>query len=170
MIVFKDVVTGEDLFSDAYRYEIVDDLYYLVHGKYVTRKDNADYNIGSNPSQEEEEEGVEEASTSGIDICLDNNLEELKDMTTFPQFRDAYKSYTKKTKAKVLEYDSNFDFKKCSDGVKKFFKIVESKVDDCQFFTPVSFEGVTIPCYGEDDKGEKYALMFFKDLIRQEKM
>ena len=26
---------GEDLFSDAYRYEIVDGLYYLVHGKVI---------------------------------------------------------------------------------------------------------------------------------------
>ncbi len=74
MRVYKCIVTGDELFTDTYPIELKDGLY-KIKGKYVTRSDKVnDCLLGANPSAEEQEEGADENSTSGIDVVLDNRL------------------------------------------------------------------------------------------------
>merc|ERR1712122_375081 len=72
MKIFKDVFSGDELFSDTYPMKLVDDCLYEVYGKHVQRKIGDDFDIGANASAEEEGEGTEEATESGVDLILNH--------------------------------------------------------------------------------------------------
>ena len=38
MKIYKDIFTGDEMFSDTYKLKLVDDVVYEVYGKLVTRK------------------------------------------------------------------------------------------------------------------------------------
>merc|ERR1712179_217075 len=48
MKIFKDVFTGDELFSDTYEIKLIDDVIYEVYGKYETRKEGEIQLAGSN--------------------------------------------------------------------------------------------------------------------------
>merc|ERR1712157_472897 len=53
MKLFKCVFTDKDVFSDAYKFELVDDCYYIVTGKLVIESNEIDDSlIGGNKSEE----------------------------------------------------------------------------------------------------------------------
>merc|ERR1711977_405601 len=55
MKIFKDVFTGDELFSDTYEIKLIDDVIYEVYGKYETRKEGNIQLEGSNASAEGED-------------------------------------------------------------------------------------------------------------------
>ncbi|CAB1431800.1 unnamed protein product [Pleuronectes platessa] len=76
MIIYKDIVTGDEMFSDAFPVkEVHDGFMYEVEGKRVCRTEQIDDNLlGANPSAEEMCEGNDAATSSGIDIILNHKL------------------------------------------------------------------------------------------------
>ena len=56
--------------------KLVDECIYEVTGKYVTRREGDIVLAGSNASQEEQDEGTDETSVSGIDVVLNQRLVE----------------------------------------------------------------------------------------------
>ncbi|KAK6195255.1 hypothetical protein SNE40_000724 [Patella caerulea] len=75
MLIFKDKVTGDELFSDANNMKLVDHIYYEVYGKVRTENTGIDESLlGSNPSAEEAQETACDGSVSGIDVVLANRL------------------------------------------------------------------------------------------------
>ena len=58
MKIFKDVFTGDELFSDTYKIVLKDEVLYEVWGKYETRKQGEVVLEGSNASAEEADEGT----------------------------------------------------------------------------------------------------------------
>ncbi len=102
MKIFKDVFTGDELFSDTYKVELVDNCLYEVTGKYETRKQGEVVLEGANASQEDADEGTDEASESGVDIVLNHRLCE----TGFGDkkgFTDYLKCYMKKVSLERLK-------------------------------------------------------------------
>merc|ERR1719220_1559934 len=76
MKIYKDVFSGDELFSDTYPMKLVDDCIYEVYGKHEVRKLGDVQLEGSNASAEEMDEGTEEASESGVDLVLNHRLVE----------------------------------------------------------------------------------------------
>merc|ERR1712080_664473 len=76
MKIFKDVFSGDELFSDTYPMKLVDDCMWEVYGKHETRTEGEVVLEGSNASAEEADEGTDSNSTSGVDIILNHRLTE----------------------------------------------------------------------------------------------
>lgn len=78
------------MFTDTYKFEEIEDAFYMVKGKHTTMSDGNIEIEGSNPSQEEADEGTESTSVSGIDVVLFMRLQE----TNFGTKKD-YLTYMK---------------------------------------------------------------------------
>jgi len=96
MLVYKDVISGDELFSDSYPIQLCEDLYYEVEGKNISMSNDIDEAlIGGNKAQEaqEEDEGVDASSTTGINVVMTHKLVE----TGFDKmtFKDWLKTYMK---------------------------------------------------------------------------
>lgn len=111
MIIFKDAVTGDELFSDAFPYAYEDEGFIItVKGKVEIRKGTEidESAIGGNASQEEQSEAIEGPGVlTGIDIALNHRLE---DITSFlPEKKDVQKylkRYVKNLADKLVEEDT----------------------------------------------------------------
>ncbi|KAI9783052.1 MAG: hypothetical protein M1839_004221 [Geoglossum umbratile] len=67
MIIYKDIITDDEVISDSYDMKLIDNTVYEVEGKLVTKgAENVD--IGANPSAEEQEEALDETSVQVIDV------------------------------------------------------------------------------------------------------
>ncbi len=98
MIIFKDKNSDTEMFTDANKFTLVDDVVYEVEGKIITvRDDMSSVNIGANESQEEASEALEEGLTRGVNVVIYSQLEELKDFAKFTveQYMKYMKAYMK---------------------------------------------------------------------------
>uniref|UniRef100_A0A7S2RXI2 TCTP domain-containing protein n=1 Tax=Mucochytrium quahogii TaxID=96639 RepID=A0A7S2RXI2_9STRA len=173
MIVFQDIITGDELFTDAFKYTIKDDFFYEVEGKIVTEDRGAgDVNIGGNPSAEggDEDGGTDDSGNkvSGCNIVLASKLSPTQfDKKSYQVY---IKDYMKALKAKIAETRGqeaadNF-VKKAQTSVKEIlgnfknydFYLGESQNPDGQ---------VALLDYRED--GVTPYMLFFKDGIKEEK-
>jgi len=171
MKIYKDIFSGDELFSDTYKMSLIQDCLYEVVGKYETRKEGEVVLEGSNASAEEADEGTEEGSTSGVDIVLNHRLTETgfgskKDFTTY------LKDYMKKV-VKYLEDNGRSGeveaFKKNISGV---MKELLGKFKELQFFTGESMDPDAMICmmeYKDVNGEERPVLMFFKHGLEEEK-
>merc|ERR1739838_850111 len=172
MKIYKDVFSGDELFSDTYPMKLVDNCMYEVYGKHITRKLGDDIQLeGSNSSAEEADEGTEEATESGVDLVLNHRLVE----TGFGKKAD-YMTYLKDYMKKVVKYlednnkaDQVDTFKKNINGVMKGLL---GKFSDLQFFTGENMDPtgmIILVEYKEVDGEEKPVVMFFKHGLEEEK-
>ncbi|MEJ1284755.1 hypothetical protein NN561_015743 [Cricetulus griseus] len=80
MIIYRDIIIGDELFSDIYKIrEITDRLCLEVEGKMVSRTEGNidDSLIGGNASAEGPEgEGTESTVVTGVDIVMNHHLQE----------------------------------------------------------------------------------------------
>merc|ERR1712236_185334 len=134
MKIYKDVFSGDELFSDTYPMKLVDDCIYEVYGKHITRTEGDIQLEGSNASAEEADEGNDSATVSGVDLVLNHRLVE----TGFGSKKD-YTVYLKDYMKKVVTYleengrnEEVAEFKKNINGV---MKELLGKFKDLQFFT-----------------------------------
>lgn len=105
MILYRDIFTNEEVFTSAYRVELIDDLYYKVHGKYcVEDLGVADHLIGANRSAEDECCEEEDNKVLKPNIISSNNLEETT-IDNKKDYGDAISKYVKKLVKKVEETD-----------------------------------------------------------------
>jgi len=104
MKIFKDIVTDKEVFSDAFKYELIDNSYYIVTGKVVSHSTHIDEcKIGGNKS--EEAGGDEDVEIDQV-ICPDliEALDEAAPITTKEQFKKHLKAYCKKVKDHLKEH------------------------------------------------------------------
>jgi len=160
------------MFCDSYKYQLVDDVVYEVYGKYVTRKQDGLVLDGANPSAEEADEGTDEACESGIDIILNQRLQEAACFGDKKVYMQYIKDYMKNVVAKLQETDpSQVDvFKsKMNDAMKKIL----GKYKDLAFYTGESMDSVTgmvaLLEYRDVDGAEVPIMLFFKHGLTQEK-
>jgi Translationally controlled tumour protein len=75
MIIFKDLITDDEVISDSYNVKEIDGVVYEADCKRITLGvDNI--NIGANASAEEQEEGVEDQAKTVIDVVHSFRLNE----------------------------------------------------------------------------------------------
>merc|ERR1739847_111917 len=173
MKIYKDVFSGDELFSDTYPMKLVDDCIYEVYGKHETRTEGEIQLAGSNASAEgaDGDEGADPSSVSGIDIVLNHQLTE----TGFGSKKD-YTVYLKDYMKKIVKYLEDNDragevdtFKKNIDG---YMKEMLGKFKDLQFFTGESMDAeamILILDYKEYQGEERPVLMAFKHGLSEEK-
>jgi len=171
MKIFKDIFSGDELFSDTYKVTLVDNVIYEVLGKYETRKQGEVVLAGSNASAEEADEGTDEGSESGVDVVLNHRLVE----TGFGDkkgFTDYLKSYMKKVLKYLEEKDRKSEIDEFKANINKVMKEMMGKFKDLQFFTGESMDPDAMICmleYKDIDGVERPVLMFFKHGLEEEK-
>lgn len=170
MKIFKDAITGDELFSDTYKMELRDGMY-EVTGKYETRMGDTVVLAGANASAEEADEGTDEGTTSGIDVILNHNL-------VPTQFADkkAYaaelKTYVKKIMGHLKEIGKEDDLVDFKAACAKLGVLEKGKFKDYEFYMGESMTGegmVVLLKYEEVDGEEKPIFMFFKHGLIEEK-
>ncbi|XP_072266145.1 translationally-controlled tumor protein [Pyxicephalus adspersus] len=170
MIIFRDVMTGDEMFSDIYKMkETNDGLCFEVEGKTVSRKEGEidDSLIGGNASAECQEEGAESTIVSGVDIVLNHKLQETG--FTKDSFKQYIKCYMKGIKS-YLEKNKPERVKPFMTGAAEKVKELLGNFKNLQFYTGESMnpEGmVGFLDYRED--GVTPFIIFFKDGLEIEK-
>lgn len=91
MIIYKDIITGDELFTDSNRVTCVDDCLYEVLCTHISRKQGDFVLEGANPSAEDDggDQGTDEVTESGLDLVINQRLQS----TSFD--KAAYKTYLK---------------------------------------------------------------------------
>merc|ERR1712136_294714 len=97
MILYKDCFTNFDVFTDVFKMELVDDLYYKVYGKYIEEDSSVDDSVfGGNKSAEAEDDGEAE----------DNKVQQVPTMVSKADYKTYIKGYVGKLIKKVGEEDA----------------------------------------------------------------
>jgi len=174
MKVFKDIFSGDELFTDSYEVKLVDDVLYEVIGKHVSRTEGEVVLEGSNASAEgaDADEGTDSSTVSGIDFVLDNRLTETgfgskKDYTTY------LKDYMKKVQKYLEENGRTDEVDGFKAGAQKVVKELLGKFKDLSFYQGESMDPdamVLIVDYKEINGEEKPVLLAFKHGVLAEKV
>ncbi|CAJ1079922.1 translationally-controlled tumor protein [Xyrichtys novacula] len=169
MIIYKCIVSNDEMFSDIYKITSSSSgIFYEVEGKTVTRTDEFDDAlIGANASAEEPTETQDASCVSGCDIVLNHHLQE----TYFNKksYRLYLKDYLKAVKKNVEDRSPEKvdDFmEKCKAEVAKIFE----DWDNYRFYTGMSMnpDGMVGLLNFRDDGITPY-MLFFKDGLLAEK-
>jgi len=171
MRIYKDLFTGDEMFSDTYKMKLIDDVLYEVYGRLVTRKAGDVEIAGFNPSAEEADEGTDEAVESGVDVVLNHRLQETFAFGDKKSYTLYLKDYMKKLVAK-LEEKSPDQVDVFKTNMNKVMKDILGRFKELQFFTGISMDidGIVgLMEYREIDGNSVPVLMFFKHGLEEEK-
>ncbi|XP_071751910.1 translationally-controlled tumor protein homolog [Centroberyx gerrardi] len=169
MIIYKCIITGDEMFSDIYKIkESPNGIIIEVEGKMTSRKDDIDGSlIGANASAEEQSEACEGSTVSGVDIVLNHKLQETG--FTKETYRPYIKEYMKAIKAKLAETNPDRVQPFMNDAPEEI-KTIMGKIKELQFYTGESMNPdgmVGLLDYRED--GITPYMIFFKDGLVIEK-
>jgi len=172
MKIYKDVFSGDELFSDTYPMKLVDDCLYEVYGKHISRTEGDIQLEGSNASAEGgDDEGGDSSTVSGVDLVLNHRLTE----TGFGSKKD-YMVYLKDYMKKVIKYleenDRSSEVDTFKNNINKVMKELLGKFKDLQFFTGESMDAdamILIMDYKDYQGEERPVLMAFKHGLAEEK-
>ncbi|XP_011302124.1 translationally-controlled tumor protein homolog [Fopius arisanus] len=171
MKIYKDIFTGDEMFSDTYKIKLIDDVLYEVYGKLVTRKSGEIQIDGFNPSAEEADEGTDEGVESGVDVVLNHRLAETYAFGDKKSYTIYLKDFMKKLVAK-LEEKSPDQVAVFKNNMNKVMKEILGRFKELQFFTGESMDIdglVGLMEYREIDGVSTPVLMFFKHGLEEEK-
>ncbi|KAK3819953.1 MAG: translationally controlled tumor protein [Benniella sp.] len=137
MIIYTDIVTGDELFSDAFDIKEKGAVY-EIDGKSIVVKKGVDVDIGANASAEggDDEGALEEGSEQVIDVVYSGRLQQVSyDKTSYQKYM---KGYMKKL-ATALNLDEEAD-KKFKSEVAADFKRIVAGFKDYEFYTGESLD------------------------------
>jgi len=171
MRIYKDIFTGDEMFSDTYKMKLIDEVLYEVTGRLVQRKQGDIEIAGFNPSAEEADEGTDDAVESGVDVVLNHRLCETYAFGDKKSYTAYLKDYMKKLVEKLQETapDQVDVFK---TNMNKVMKDILGRFKELQFFTGESMDVdgmVALMEYREIDGDSIPVLMFFKHGLDEEK-
>jgi len=172
MKIYKDILSGDEMFSDTYKIKLVDEVMYEVYGKLATRREGEVVLAGSNPSAEGEDNdgGTEVGTTTGVDIVLNHRLVEtgFSDKKSYTLY---LKDYMKKVVDKLNEsHPEQVDVFK--NNINKVMKDLLGRFKDLQFFTGESMDadGMIAMMEYRDIDGENIPILLcFKHGLEEEK-
>ncbi|KAN0126839.1 translationally controlled tumor-associated [Russula decolorans] len=164
MLLYKDKISGDEMFSDAFPIKVIDDIVYEVNCQLITVKEG-DVDIGANPSAEEQEEALEEGAKQVNNVVHSFRLQ----ATSFVKgdFLKYLKGYMKTIKEK-LPADRVTDFEK---GAQAYAKKIVANFKDYEFYVGESMETdgmVALLNYRED--GITPYFTFWKDGLEEVKL
>ncbi|CAH0393405.1 unnamed protein product [Bemisia tabaci] len=171
MRIYKDLITGDEMFSDTYKMKLVDEVLYEVYGKYESRKHGEIQLDGFNPSAEEAAEGTDEATESGVDVVLNHRLCETFAFGDKKSYTAYLKDYMKKLCSKLEETNPD-QVNVFKTNMNKVMKDILGRFKELQFFTGESMDcdGMVALMEYRDIGGESVpVLMFFKHGLLEEK-
>ncbi|KAJ7682757.1 translationally controlled tumor protein [Mycena polygramma] len=167
MLLYEDVITGDEMFSDAFPVKVVDDIVYEVDCSMIVVKEG-DVDIGANPSAEEQEEALEEGAQQVNNVVHSFRLQS----TTFDKksFLTYLKGYMKSVKSELQKTkpDRVDAFEK---GAAAFAKKVVANFKDYEFYTGENMNPdgmVALLNYRED--GVTPYFTFWKDGLKEIKL
>ncbi|KAF2787388.1 microtubule/calcium-binding protein [Melanomma pulvis-pyrius CBS 109.77] len=138
MIIFKDILTGDEIISDSYNLKEIDGIAYEADCSRITvGLDNID--IGANASAEEADEGTEDQAQTVIDVVHSFRLNE----TSFDKksYLGHLKGYMKAVKAKLNENGASEDeIKEFEKGAQGFAKKIVANFKDYEFLIGESMD------------------------------
>ncbi|KAG9021091.1 hypothetical protein FS837_007586, partial [Tulasnella sp. UAMH 9824] len=131
MLLYEDIISGDELFSDAFPMKLVDDIVYEVDCAMIVVKDG-DVDIGANPSAEEVEEALEDGAQQVNNVVHSFRLQS----TGFDKkgYLTHLKQYMKAVEAKLTESGKDAsEIKKFKDGAQKFATKVVGNIKNYDF-------------------------------------
>ncbi|KAK3511252.1 hypothetical protein QTP70_033985 [Hemibagrus guttatus] len=170
MIIYKDIISGDEMFSDIYKIkESENGMMIEVEGKMISRSEGEidDSLIGGNASAEVLDDGCDSTTVSGVDIILNHKLQETSyDKKSYMVY---IKDYMKAVKAKLQETSPERVEPFMANAQAEVKKII-GNIKNFQFFTGESMnpEGsIGLLDFRED--GVTPYMLFFKDGLETEK-
>ncbi len=165
MKVWKDILSGDEMVSDSYKYEEIMDGHCLtVQGKLITKRSD---NIKI-ASDEEDEMGGDGPQV--IDIVEAHRLQEVHNVDK-KAWMGMIKVFLKKCKDKLTELGkTEEEIKAFMKGATELVKFIGSKFDEFQLFTGESIDmeaSMAYAIYDEEAGGPKF--YFFLDGLKEEK-
>ncbi|KAF2086383.1 microtubule/calcium-binding protein [Saccharata proteae CBS 121410] len=138
MIIYKDIITGDELISDSYGLKEVDGAVYEADCKKITiGNDNID--IGANPSAEEGGDDLDENTQQVLDVVHSFRLNE----TSFDKksYLGHLKTYMKKVKDAMKEKGaSDEQIKDFEKGASGYAKKIVANFKDYEFLIGESMD------------------------------
>lgn len=180
MLLYKDLVTGDELFTDNYKPKPFEDEFLLgIRAKQETRTASgiSAALLGGNPSQEEVADECDDPTVQrGLDVALDHNLTDQSDYFTSKKILQSYlKKWVKNVVGKLAEESKEKanEFKTLCTP-EKFKAFCEKWNPDCSVYSGDSFDPVDATCcllIGVwDDDGMSITLYGIKHCMIQEKL
>jgi len=170
MLVYKDVISGDELISDSYDLETVDGVIYEANGAKITIGGES-FDTGANASAEGgDEDGGDEAKETKINIVHAFQLNE----TQFDKkaYLSHLKGYMKKVKESLSERGASAEeIKEFETGAQKFAKKVVANFGDYEFLIGESMDPdgmVVLLNYRED--GVTPYVSLWKHGLKEEKV
>ncbi|GME92052.1 hypothetical protein B5S28_g855 [[Candida] boidinii] len=137
MIIFTDVISGDELLSDAYDVKLVDGVIYEADCQMVQVRQGADVDIGANPSEEDAEEEAEDGVETVNNVVYSFRLQQTQfDKKSFLIY---IKGYMKKIKAYLAENRPE-ELEAFEKGATTYVKKVVSSFGDWDFYTSESMD------------------------------
>ncbi|KAF9695525.1 hypothetical protein EKO04_006362 [Ascochyta lentis] len=138
MIIYKDILTDDEIISDSYDIKEVDGVVYEADCKKITVGGET-FDTGANASAEEAEEGADDSLETKIDVVYSFRLNE----TGFDKkgYLTYLKGYMKSVKAKLQEKGASAEevtaFEK---GAASYAKKIVANFKDYEFYTGESMD------------------------------
>ncbi|CAK3798039.1 Translationally-controlled tumor [Lecanosticta acicola] len=171
MIIYKDIITGDEMISDSYDLKEIDGVAYEADcGKITIGGENID--IGANPSAEDGggDEGADDQKQQVIDVVHSFRLNE----TSFDKkaYLGHLKDYMKKVKAAMKERGaSDEEVTGFEKGAQSFAKKIVANFKDYEFLIGESMDPdgmVVLLNYRED--GVTPFVTLWKHGLKEEKV
>ncbi|QRV87528.1 translationally-controlled tumor protein [Ceratobasidium sp. AG-Ba] len=137
MLLYEDILTGDELFSDAYPIKEVDDIVYEVDCQMINKKKNEDVDIGANPSAEDApEEGLDETVERVNNVVDAGRLQQ----TSFDKkgYLAYLKGYMKNVKKHLAENNPE-RVEAFEKGAAAYAKKIVGNFKDLEFYTGEKF-------------------------------
>ncbi|KAJ3049908.1 hypothetical protein HK097_009100 [Rhizophlyctis rosea] len=167
MLLYRDVISGDEMISDAFKITEIDDIAYEVDSKMITIKEG-EVDIGANASAEEAEESLEDGAQTVNNVVHSFRLQS----TSFD--KKSYMVYIKgymKALKKYLQENKPERVPVFEKGAAAFVKKILENIKDYEFYVGESMdpEGmVALLNYREDGVTPYFVL--FKDGLKEEKL
>lgn len=172
MKVYKDLITGDEMFTDTYKMKLINDVIYEVQGNLIWRNEGNIVLAGANPSAVDGEEETEEGVERGVDIVLNHRLQESFAFTDKKSFTLYLKEYMKKL-VENLQENSPDEVDVFKNNMNQTIKTILGNFRELQFFTGESMnvDGMVAMCeYREIDGVSVPVFMFIKHGLQEEKL
>ncbi|KAI0089285.1 translationally-controlled tumor protein [Irpex rosettiformis] len=136
MLLYEDVISGDEMFSDAFPIKEVDGVAYEVDCAMIIIKEGG-VDIGANPSAEEAEEALEEGAQQVNNVVHSFRLQP----TSFDKkaYLTYLKDYMKEVKKRLQESNPS-EVEAFEKGAQAFAKKIVGGFKDYEFYTGESMD------------------------------
>merc|ERR1712018_135449 len=163
MYIFVDRISGDELFTDTFKYTITTEEnpgavgpgMYRVECKITTEKDEDNFDIGANASAEDGAEATDTVAASGLDCALASKL--VKTEMSKVGYKGAIKEYMKALKENLEKQKPEVVDKFVSNAKKVVGTVIgNKKFSDYEFYTGSSMDpnGMIVICVWRNQKAE----------------